>query len=316
MDAEILRGRSRAGDLAVAPARRPNKKVLLVDDLITMWLRDGPAAAPNKRTSSWAHDASRLNRHIAPVLGKRDVASLKPADIERAQADIAEGNTAADIHTGARGRAIVRGGRAAARAAITTFAACLAWATSRGMIAANPAAGVRKIAGVKRERFLSEAETGRLLATLDSLESNGRLASTFADAFRLLLLTGARKTEIAALRWDEVDLERGVIRLRQTRAKNGDKAIMLNPAALAIITARPRTSRFVLPSSADANKPIVGLQKPWARLRAAAKLDRPQSRSNDHRLASTTAIAHCLLYHLHRLDAGQPYSFVALLPSC
>ncbi len=167
-DAEILRGRSRVGDLAAATARRTARKPLRVDDLIVMWLREGPASAPNKRASSWAHDASRLNRHIAPLLGKRVVAGLKATDIERAQADIAAGKTAADIRTGVRGRAIVRGGRAAALAAITTFGACLAWAKTRGLIDDNPTTGVRKIADVKRERFLSEAEAARLLATPDT----------------------------------------------------------------------------------------------------------------------------------------------------
>ncbi|MEQ1820752.1 MAG: integrase family protein [Terricaulis sp.] len=270
--AEILRGRSRAGDLAAAPAPRAAADRLLVSDLIIRWLREGPAAAPNKRASSWAHDASRLNRHIAPLLGKRVVASLKATDIERAQADIAEGATAADIRTGARGRAIVRGGRAAARAAITTFAACLAWAKARGLIDHNPAAGVRKIADVKRERFLSEAEAARLLATLDTLQARARISATFADVIRVLLLTGARKNEIAALTWDEFDSERGVIRLRNLRAKNGDKIIVLSPGARAILEARPRTSRFVFASDTGATTPIVGLQKPWSRVRVAAQL--------------------------------------------
>jgi len=287
--AEILRGRSRAGELAAAPAPRAAADRLLVSDLIIRWLREGPAAAPNKRASSWAHDASRLNRHIAPLLGKRVVASLKAADIERAQADIAEGATAADIRTGARGRAIVRGGRAAARSAITTFAACLAWAKTRGLIDDNPAAGVRKIADVKRERFLSEAEAARLLATLDTLQTRARISATFADVIRVLLLTGARKNEIAALTFDELDSERGVIRLRNLRSKTGDKVIVLSGAARAILASRPRQSRFVFASDTAPDTPIVGLQKPWSRVRAAAQL--PGLRLHDlrHSFASLAA---------------------------
>lgn len=286
--AEILRGRSRAGELTAAPAPRAADR-LLVSDLIIRWLREGPAAAPNKRASSWAHDASRLNRHIAPLLGKRVVVSLKATDIERAQADIAEGATAADIRTGARGRAIVRGGRAAARSAITTFAACLAWAKTRGLIDDNPAAGVRKIADVKRERFLSEAEAARLLATLDTLQTRARISATFADVIRVLLLTGARKNEIAALTFDELDSERGVIRLRNLRSKTGDKVIVLSGAARAILASRPRQSRFVFASDTAPDTPIVGLQKPWSRVRAVAQL--PGLRLHDlrHSFASLAA---------------------------
>lgn len=285
MRGRVAGGEDPAGERRAGRAPAPPT----VEELVQDWLRDGPAAAPNKRASSWRHDASRLTRHIIPLLGARALDQLTPADIERAQQAIVEGATAADVRTGARGRAIVRGGRSAARAAITTLSACLAWGAAHGRLANNPAAGVRKIAGVKRERFLSEAETARLMTALDDLQASGRLASVFADAFRLLLLTGARKTEIAALTWDEVDLERGVIQLRQTRAKNGDKVIMLSRAALAIVAGRPRTARFVLPSAAAADTPIVGLQKAWARVRAAAKL--PGLRIHDlrHSFASLAA---------------------------
>ena len=100
-----------------------------------MWLRDGPAAAPNKRASSWRHDASRLRRHIVPLLGHQPLAKLTRQDIERAQHAIADGQTAVDERTRKRGRAIVTGGRAAARSAITAFSACLTWAVAQGAIA-------------------------------------------------------------------------------------------------------------------------------------------------------------------------------------
>lgn len=81
-EAEILRGRRAAGDDPAAARRASSGAATLrVAELIAMWLRDGPAAAPNKRASSWSHDASRLNRHILPLLGSRPIDSLKPAGL-------------------------------------------------------------------------------------------------------------------------------------------------------------------------------------------------------------------------------------------
>lgn len=287
--AQALRGRVAAHDNPVHDRAPPPASITTVAQIIELWLREGPAAAPNKRASSWRHDASRLRRHIVPLLGDQPLAKLTRQDIERAQHAIADGRTAVDVRTRKRGRAIVTGGRAAARSAITAFSACLTWAVAQGAIAKSPASGLKKFATVRRERFLDEDETARLLSALDILQTSGRLSSAFADAFRLLLLTGARKTEIAALRWDEVDLVRGTIALKQGRAKNGDKTVALNAPAVALIAARPRGSRYVFASTIDETKPIVGLQKAWARVRVAAAL--PDLRVHDlrHSFASIAA---------------------------
>jgi integrase len=56
----------------------------------------------------------------------------------------------------------------------------------------------------KRDRFLTDEELYRLLDALDNCRSK-----VVADIIRLLLLTGARRSEVSGLRWDELDLERG-----------------------------------------------------------------------------------------------------------
>ena len=73
-----------------------------------------------------------------------------------------------------------------------------------GLIATNPFAGIRLTRAPVRERFLSKDEAGKFLDTIVDLQDKRRMSETFADAFRLLLLTGARKTEILGLRWSEV----------------------------------------------------------------------------------------------------------------
>lgn len=63
----------------------------------------------------------------------------------------------------------------------------------------------------------------------------------YADILRLLILTGARREEIAALRWSEIDLARGVIALPGERTKNHRAFdIPLSSPALAILQKRRR----------------------------------------------------------------------------
>ena len=58
---------------------------------------------------------------------------------------------------------------------------------------------------------------------------------------RLLILTGARREEIASLRWSEVDLDDGTITLPPSRTKNKrEHVIPLSTPARALLAAQPR----------------------------------------------------------------------------
>lgn len=102
------------------------------------------------------------------------------------------------------------------------------------------------------------------------------------------MLTGARLSEIRALRWDEVDVERRVLRLRDS--KTGEKTIHLSEAAIQILNALPRLPNN--PHVICGNRKgacLVNLQKPWRRIRAMAGL--PEVRIHDlrHSFASVAA---------------------------
>lgn len=95
-----------------------------------------------------------------------------------------------------------------------------------------------------------------------------------ADALRLAMLTGARKGEIVKLRWEDVDLNRGVWTLRD-RKDYGDAGFPLPPRAVEILelrnSIRDEESPFVFPGRAK-----DGFQKQFrlaaARIKKAAKL--------------------------------------------
>jgi integrase len=245
------------------------REALTVAELADLYLREGPAAKPNKKASSWAADGSNIERHVKPLLGRKTAKSLTQADIAKFQADVAVGKSRADIKTKERGRAIVEGGRGTAARSLAVLGAMLQFAIGRKLISANPAKGVQLLKGEKKERFLSETEVARLADTLAAMEREGRLSPGAAAAVRLLLLTGCRKSEILSLRWDWVDLERGCLRLPDS--KTGAKVVPLAAASMELLNGLPRASGYVLPAAKGIGH-YTGLQKDWERVRVRAGL--------------------------------------------
>jgi integrase len=97
--------------------------------------------------------------------------------------------------------------------AFTTFKVFFSWAVRRQYLKSNPLTALKRPNKmVSRERVLSAEEVRTLL---DYTLGN---RSRFNDVVSLLLLTGQRKSEIADLRWSEV--EEGGLRLPATRTKN------------------------------------------------------------------------------------------------
>lgn len=225
--------------------KRAAREALMVAELIDCYLDAGRATKVNKRASTWAIDESNLNSHILPLLGRKVANNLSKADAARAIQDIADGKTATKSEPSGkpRGRIAIKGGEGTARRTRTTAAAMFAWGLEHGMIkGANPFASVKLNTPRVRERFLSREEAGRLLDALSDLEAAKKLNKTFGDAIRLLVLTGARKTEILGLRWSEVEFGRTMLLLPPERTKaggkTGERRVILSPPALTILSKR------------------------------------------------------------------------------
>jgi integrase len=268
------------GDAAVGKdhqaAKLERRADLTTNEVIDAYLVEGPIARPAKRPSSWAQDRSSLTRHVRPLLGKKVARTLKKADLARMVKDITDGATTADVKTVFRGRAIVRGGSGAAIRTLSTVKAMLNWAIAQGLLTDNPAKGIELPRRPVKERFLSDVESIRLFETLLAMEADKSLNATHADVFRMLALTGARRTEIAGLRWSEVDLNRGRLVLPPSRTKagekTGDRRIALGSAARLILEVRRGSNEtFVFPAHRGGGH-IVGLQKIWERVRTRAGL--------------------------------------------
>src|SRR5688572_30844640 len=206
-------GQDRAADKAKARAEWTFERVC------DLYLDEG---CETKKASTIATDKGRIERHIKPLLGKKRIGEITRSEVEKFMRDVAGGKTAADVKTKERGRAIVEGGKGTATRTVGLLGGIMSFAVARRLRADNPVRGVKRYPDRKGETYLSPRELARIGAALAAAEAAGANPSALA-IIRLLAFTGARKSEVAALRWREVDLDRGYLRLGDS--KTGAKVV-------------------------------------------------------------------------------------------
>ncbi len=133
----------------------------------------------------------------------------------------------------------------------------------------NPCRHVPKYPETRRERFLSKEEIATLWRVLDESVANGSETIHVASAFKLLLLTGARRGEIQTLKWAYVT----ATALALPDSKTGPKRIQLSPDAKGILDELPQIDgnpHVIVGATEDGH--ITDLERPWRRIRDIAGL--------------------------------------------
>ena len=119
-----------------------------------------------------------------------------------------------------------------------SLSACFSWAMREGLALSNPVANTNKREERSRDRVLSDDELRRIW--------NAAGDGAYATIVRLLILTGQRRSEIAELRWSEVDFERRTLNLPGERTKNKRPHVVpLTPTARTLLEGQPRTGDAV-----------------------------------------------------------------------
>lgn len=180
------------------------------------------------RNRAWPTDRQRWTQFIAPRLGH-----LKPHEVRRADIyallDSMEGYAPASKQ---RVLALIR--------------RFMNWLIEMDVFPGpNPATRVKLFVDNVRTRVLTDDERERLIKGLESAPVRLRLIVL------ALLWTGKRRGELRSLLWSDVDLERGLLRLRSTNTKaKRTQTIPLNSKAQAVFeeAARLRISDFVFPA--------------------------------------------------------------------
>ncbi len=306
MATEVL-AKARLGQ-DTAEERAKQRAQMTVAQLCDEYLEHG---CELKKASTIATDKGRINGHIKPLLGRKLVGNIKRADIEKFMRDVANGKTAKDKKTGKHGRSIVKGGKGTATRTVRLLGGIFSYAVAQGYIEANPRTGVKLYPGSKGQRFLAQEELQCLGDTLHEAETDGlpwvfnegkkakhrpkseenrrEVISPYAvAAIRLILLTGCRVGEILSLRWNEVDFERGLLHLPDS--KTGAKPVVLAAPALEVLASLPRSGDYVI-AGASPDKPRSDLKRPWQRISKHAGLTDVRLHDLRHTYASVGAMS-------------------------
>ena len=150
---------------------------------------------------------------------------------------------------------------------------------------ANPCRHVKKYPEHKRERFLSDEEYARLGAALRDAEREGFASAAAIAAIRLLMLTGCRSGEIMSLRWENVDLETGELRLPDS--KTGSKVVHLGDPAIGVLRGIPRKddNPWVFPG-VKPGRHMTYLHDSWRRILDRARIENLRIHDLRHSYAS------------------------------
>lgn len=208
------------------------------------------------KASTLAMDRSRIETHIKPLIGTRQVRSLRMSDIEKMQMDIVAGRTARKKQDGGRGGRTT-GGPGVAGRAVSTLHSLLAHAMRYDIVENNPAAGVRKIAGKPRTRRLNAEEIRALGKAITIAERNGENLTGLV-AIRVLLLTGYRISEVIGMKRSWLFAERGLVHFPDTKTDGQLRPI--GKAAIAVLQAVPEKRGLPLFFPSDfVDRPFSGV---------------------------------------------------------
>ena len=180
---------------------------------------------PQKAASSYQRDINSL-KHICPHFGKKYLSGITRADVE----SYVRKRRATGCAPGTLNREL------------SCLKNLLRKAVEWALLETNPARDVSKL----RERpnkleFLSEEEVERLIAAC---------AEPLDRIVTVSLKTGLRRGELFALEWKDIDFDRGLIRVRQS--KNGDgRHIPMSASARQALDLQQKRGRRVVNQKAS-----------------------------------------------------------------
>jgi integrase len=286
--AEKFYHRTRLGE-DPAGVRDSERAAPSLDAVIDRYMAEEITPAKKRRTTTLY--AQYFRNHVSPALGRKPAAAVSYGDVAKLHRSI-----------GAAGAEVT------ANRVVSLIGSLYNWAGKAGEVprGTNPARDVSRFREQARTRYLSEDEITRLGQALTCGETEGfpleidsnkptskhvpkngraRVSPYAAGAIRLLLLTGCRLNEVLTLRWDDVDFERALLMLSDS--KTGARPVWLNAAALAVLEdlRQIRISDYVIAGD-QADKPRSDLNRPWRQIVKQAGLEGVTLHSLRHTHAS------------------------------
>jgi integrase len=227
---EVAQGRDPAQE------RRADRAVLTFGDLFARYMVD--YATPHKRTAK--QDQENYDRHVRDPWKARRVDEVTPAMVTRLHNRLTESSGPILAN---RILALVRG--------------VFNWGVGQELVKVeNPCRSTKANRERSRERFMDGDELPRFMEAIAG--ENQKMQ----DYFRLLLLTGVRKSSLMRMAWVDVNMGKAIWRVSGEVTKNGDPlTVVLTEDAVAILRRRFDENRQ--PRTIHGGKIGAPLLSPW-----------------------------------------------------
>ena len=246
--------------------RKEKRYELTFEALSERYIED--YAKEHKR--SWKADSQRLRDHLVPAIGKRKLSEISLSQLQRLHSRIKKEKSPATAN------------RVAALAKhIFTMAG--KW----GLVENNPTKGLSMFREPPpRDIVLSPDDCRKLIEACDADEN------VFAAAlFKLAMFTGRRIGELLAAKWADVDLDKGILTLPQTKA--GERQfVYLNEPAASVLRTLPRIegNQYVIAGNVP-GKPLNFYRRAWNRILNRTNIEPFPPHGLRHNYASTLVAA-------------------------
>ena len=224
-------------------------------DIFTRWIEIH--AKPHKK--SWDEDERRYHLYIEEPLGRKQLSWFSPEKIRKWHADITKMKKQ-------RGDGRITG--TTANRALALVSTVFNQMTPERP---NPCKGVKKFREKSRDRFLQPAELQRFLEAIEHPDTPPDLR----DYLLISLYTGARRSNIMAMSWKDIDFDQYQWRIPASQSKNKEvMTIPLVEPAMQILLARKAvtSSFFVFPSRSSTSGHMEEPKKAWSTLLKKANL--------------------------------------------
>jgi integrase len=215
-----------------AKTKAPIAKTKTLTEVLEDYLQRG--LTKKGRSLSYVTETRRnFANHVLPRWGERALTEIVRKDVIAMLDDIAESGTDRKVD----GKKVhIAGGPIAANRVLSAVRALFNWAIRRGLVEVNPCALVERPGHEEpRDRTLSASEVRELWPQF------GALGYPFGPFFQLCLVTGQRRTEVAEMRWADVDLAEKTWTLSADQTKAGRAHVVpLSQMAIDLLQALPR----------------------------------------------------------------------------
>ena len=245
LTAEQARGEAKAllGDIERGRNPSAERKAARAADADTVEAvaREFVARYAKPRLRTWRETQRLLDKEVLPHWGKRPLAGITRRDVIELLDAIAD-----------------RGAGYTANRVMACIRKLFNWAVDRSIVDATPAARIERPGKeTERNRVLTDAEIAALWA---AWEGQGW---PFGPLFKLLLATGQRRSEVAGMRWQDVDLDQSlwIIPREQTKSDRAHE-VPLSALAIEILDGQPRMhAELVFPDCRHGRNPVSGFSK-------------------------------------------------------